>query len=197
MVHQKSTFRLILEPLAVAIGLAIMVRASFVSLFTIPSESMIPTLQVGDHIVVTPYGSRNPTAGEVVVFRSAADPADLIVKRVIAVPGDLLSTEAGRVVIGGKTLHEPYLAAPAASGEIDPQIVPGDCFFVMGDNRTVSQDSRSWGCVPRGQIVGRARLVLWSSPDGSTLNEVQAATRTANAGDRSALRAGRIFKWIE
>jgi signal peptidase I len=197
MPHQKSNVRLILEPLAVAIGLAVIVRASLVRLYTIPSESMTPTLQVGDHILVTPYGSRGPAPGDVVVFHSFSDPAELLVKRVVAVPGDLVEAHEGRVFIGGKPLREPYLAAPAASGELDPQIVPTECFFVMGDNRPSSQDSRSWGCVPRDQIIGRARLVLWSSSSGASLNEAQAATRSERAVRRTSLRAGRIFKCIE
>jgi signal peptidase I len=197
MPRQKSTFRLIVEPLAVAVGLAMLVRASIVRLFTIPSASMLPTLQIGDHIVVTPYGSDSPSPGDVVVFQSAGNPGDLIVKRIIAVPGDLIETRAGRVVVGGHALAEPYLATQAASGTIDPQIIPSECFFVMGDNRALSLDSRSSGCVPRQHIVGRARLVLWSSGTGFSPSEVQAATRSTQSVRDSVFRADRIFKWIE
>jgi len=74
----------------------------------------------------------------------------------------VIASRVGRVVIGGKSLPEPYIAEPGTSGAIDPQIVPHDCYFVMGDNRASSLDSRSWGVLPRDAIIGRARMVLWS-----------------------------------
>ncbi len=136
--------RLILEPLALAVVLALGVRTT-VRVYAIPSASMQPTLDVGDQIAVTPYrGGAMPQRGDVVVFRSPADPSELVVKRVIATPGELIDTHHGRVTIGGHALSEPYLAGPASTGTISPQIVPSGCYFVMGDNRTASLDSRSW-----------------------------------------------------
>ncbi|HKO56021.1 MAG TPA: signal peptidase I, partial [Thermoanaerobaculia bacterium] len=147
---QKSTARLILEPLAIAVALALLVRHTFFRIYAIPSESMAPTLEVGDHIVVTPYRfGDQPRAGDVIVFRAPSGADELLVKRVIAVPGDLIDSRAGRVRIGGRALPEPYLLDPAASGAIQAQIVAGDSYFVMGDNRANSSDSRSWGLVPR------------------------------------------------
>ncbi len=164
----KSPLRLIIEPLAIAIVLALVVR-SMIEIYAIPSGSMEPALQAGDHILVTPYRfGGGPQRGQVVVFRSPRNPGEFVVKRIIGIPGDLVATTSrGQVMIGDRIIAEPYLRDPLASGTIAPQIVPGDCYFVMGDNRRDSLDSRSWGVLPGNLIVGRARLVLWSSGGGS------------------------------
>ncbi|HEX7151179.1 MAG TPA: signal peptidase I [Thermoanaerobaculia bacterium] len=173
--RQKSVVRLVLEPLAVAVGLALLVRVA-IGIYAIPSESMSPTLQVGDHILVTPYVFGNePRRGDVVVFRSPLKPDEIVVKRVIATPGDLIDSAFGQVRIGRQTLPEPYVRRASASGEIGAQLVPSNCYFVMGDNRDASYDSRNWGPLPAEYIVGRARLILWSS--SSRDNVAHAATR--------------------
>lgn len=189
----KSTLRLIVEPMAIAVALALLVRGAF-HLYAIPSASMAPTLRVGDHIVVTPYGAPlaadRPERGDVIVFRSPLDPDELLVKRVVAVPGDLVESRAGRVILGTHAVAEPYLLAPAESGAINAQIVPADSYFVMGDNRANSYDSRNWGALPRDLVVGRARLVLWSSGDGSSEPSAHAATVS-----RSILPAATAIRW--
>ncbi|MBV9493055.1 MAG: signal peptidase I, partial [Acidobacteria bacterium] len=180
--QQKSTVRLILEPLAIAVALALLVRHAFFRIYAIPSESMSPTLEVGDHIVVTPYRfDDKPQPGDVIVFRSPSKEDELLVKRVIASPGDLIDSRDGRVRIGGRALPEPYVLEPAASGAIPAQIIPADSYFVMGDNRANSFDSRSWGMVPRSLVAGRARLVLWSSGNGETApTALASAPRTSH-----------------
>jgi len=165
-VTQKPTWRVIVEPLAIAIILALGVRAAL-RLYVIPSSSMAPTLVPGDHIVVTPYRfSSSPKRGDVIVFRSTRTADELMIKRVIGTPGDLVETRAGRVIVSGHALPEPYVATAATTGAISPQIIPANCYFVLGDNRTDSLDSRSWGVLPRDFVVGKARLVLWSSDTG-------------------------------
>lgn len=179
-----------LEPLGVAVALAVLAR-SVVHIYSIPSASMEPTLQAGDQILVTPYFAAKPERGDVVVFHHDGD---LLVKRIVAVPGDLLDTRLGRVRIGTHDLAEPYVLRAAATGAIESQIIPADSYYVLGDNRDDSLDSRAWGVVPRDGIVGRARLVLWSmTSDGvaRASNEM----RTSDVPPRSA--RGRVFKWIE
>lgn len=165
-VTQKSPLRLVVEPLVIAIVLALSVRAAL-RLYVIPSSSMAPTLVPGDHIVVTPYrfGSR-PVRGDVIVFRSTRGVDELLIKRVIGTPGDLVETRGGRVIVRGHAIPEPYVAAQATTGFIAAQIVPADSYFVLGDNRADSLDSRSWGVLPRDLVVGRARMILWSSTRG-------------------------------
>jgi len=186
--------------MAIAIALALLARGAF-RMYAIPSASMAPTLQVGDHILVTPYRAPfladRPERGDVVVFRSPLDANELLVKRVVAVPGDLLESRAGRVCIGNHAIPEPYLLAPAESGAISAQIIPADSYFVMGDNRANSYDSRNWGALPRELVVGRARMILWSSGDGSSQPAAHAATLSrAILPAASTIRFERIFRGI-
>lgn len=193
--RQKSLFRTLLEPLAVAIGLGLAVRAA-VHIYAIPSASMAPTLEVGDQIVVTRYFRGAPQRGDVVVFESLTTPDELMVKRVIAVPGDLVDSRLGRVRISGYTLPEAYVLRQGSSGGVAAQVVPAESYFVMGDNREDSSDSRSWGVVPRARIVGRARLVLWSSTALVGDEARAAAGRDVSPAPRPHSRSS-LFKWIE
>ena len=195
MKRQKSAFRVVVEPLLIAVALAFAVRATL-RFYTIPSSSMAPTLQAGDHIVVTPYRGRNPERGDVIVFRSPIPGHGLVVKRVIALPGDLVESDGGQVRISGHPVQEWYAVPPAtATLTIAPQVIPSGCLFVMGDNRAESFDSRHWGVLPAANVLGRARLILWSSGDGSggTLH----ATSAGRSGLSAPRRLGRIFKWID
>ena len=185
--------RTILRPIALAVALAFVVRAA-VHIYSIPSESMTPTLEVGDQIVVTHYFGGEPDRGDVIVFRSPAD-NELMVKRVIGLPGDLVDSRLGRVRIGGHTIPEPYVLRQAATGAIDAQIVPQESYFVLGDNRDDSLDSRSWGVVPRSMVVGRARMILWSSPPVAH-DAAHASTTDSDARVTPSARRSRLFKWV-
>ncbi len=157
-----TTFRLLGQPILLALVLALGVRNA-VRIYSIPTASMEPTLQAGDHIVVTPYHQALPQRGDIVVFRSPIDAETLLVKRIVAVPGDLVETHAGRLFVDGHALAEPYVWRPALTGQIASQIVPSGCYFVLGDNRANSLDSRQWGVLSQHLLIGRARLILWAS----------------------------------
>jgi signal peptidase I len=199
-VTQKSALRLIIEPLAIAIVLAFGVRAAL-RLYVIPSSSMAPTLVPGDHIVVTPYRfGKKPNRGDVIVFRSPRAVDELMIKRVIGTPGDLVETRAGRVIVCGHALTEPYVTAQASSGAISPQIIPADSYFVLGDNRADSLDSRSWGVLPKNAVLGRARMILWSSGViGSRESGVVAAAPSPTPDTRHPTPTGeaRFFRLIQ
>ena len=199
-VTQKSALRLVIEPLAIAIVLALGVRAAL-RLYVIPSASMAPTLVPGDHIVVTPYRfASRPSRGDVIVFRSMHTADELMIKRVIGTPGDLVETRAGRVMVSGHALSEPYVAAQATTGAISPQIVPADCYFVLGDNRADSLDSRSWGVLPREFVVGKARMVLWSSDAGVERKGAEVAAASSPTPDTrhpTPSREARFFQRIQ
>ena len=154
--REKPLYRVVGEPLLVAIVLAVAAR-SIVRIYAVPSASMAPTLLPGDRIVATPYVTDDPARGDVIVFRQPGAKS-VTVKRVVALPGDLIDTMNGVVRIGGKAIDEPYASVTA---DIPPQIVPADHVFVLGDNRVESLDSRTWGPLPARLILGRARLVLW------------------------------------
>jgi signal peptidase I len=157
-----------------------LLRTFVVQSFYIPSGSMLPTLQVGDRIIVDKlsYRFHDPHRGDIVVF--ARPPledqayADLV-KRVVGLPGETISSKDGAVYIDGKRLVEPWLPAGSqsytgalAGGDSHPEfdlpgpvkIPPGD-YYVMGDNRADSEDSRFFGPIPRSLIVGRAVAVVW------------------------------------
>jgi signal peptidase I len=195
MPRSKSLTRTILEPIAIALALGLLARAA-VHIYSIPSESMLPTLVVGDQIVVTRYFGSGPERGDIVVFRSDDE---LLVKRVIAVPGDLVDSRLGRVRIGGYTVPEPYVLREAATGAISSQLVPPESYFVLGDNRDDSLDSRSFGFVARERIVGRARMILWSSQvdtDDDRDDSARAASAAPEAPVKSSARRTRLFKWL-
>ena len=127
---------------------------------------MEPTLLEGDRIVASRYWRGEPERGHIIVFRSLSPAGGWLVKRVVAVPGDLIDSQRGSLRIGGHAIAEPYIREQGRSGEVAPQIVPAGMYFVAGDNRGSSYDSRHWGPVPRERIAGRARLVLWSTNGG-------------------------------
>lgn len=166
-----KTLRLIVQPIAIAFVLAIGVRSA-VRIYAIPSASMEPTLQVGDHIAVTPYRSAEPRRGDVIVFRSPLNGEELMVKRIGGVAGDLVEGNQGKL------------------------IVPRDCYFVLGDNGANSFDSRQWGVLSRNLIVGRARMVLWSSGSGME-PRADAAPQSQSTRTASSIRIQRLFRPIE
>lgn len=141
--------------------------------FKIPSASMRNTLKEGDRIVVTKYSYRlsPPRRGDVVVFKSPPEALNNevdFVKRLIGLPGDLIEIGAGQVFVNGEPLDEPYAVDATMPSRIDtttdpvyPYRVPPDHYFMMGDNREQSMDSRFWGPLERSRIKGKAVAIFW------------------------------------
>lgn len=188
-VKPKSTFREYAEAIGMALLLALFIRTFIVQAFKIPSGSMIPTLQIGDHILVNKlsYGIRipfwghylvhfgYPQRGDVVVFIFPEDRTKDFIKRVIAVAGDTVEVRGKKVFINGKQVADPhaYYAGndPESAGlqsrdDYGPQKVPAHDIFVMGDNRDRSYDSRFWGFVNLDDVRGKAFLIYWSWDGG-------------------------------
>ncbi|MBP1633502.1 MAG: lepB [Acidobacteria bacterium] len=188
---RKSTLREYFEALATAVILALFVRTFVVQAFKIPTGSMENNLLIGDHLLVNKMVlAPSPTAidrlllpvrdvrrGDVVVFKYPEDPERDFIKRVIGLPGEALEVREKRVYIDGKRLDEPYVhyleppSGPTQFHEFTsydlrerygPVTVPPGQYFVMGDNRDNSQDSRYWGFLPREYIKGRALMIYWS-----------------------------------
>ena len=171
----------LLKTLGPAILIALAVRSSVVQAFWVPSGSMKPTIQIGDHIFVnklaytvrmpligTPLSeSKSPERGEVVVFVRPGDPNTDLIKRVIAVAGDTVEVRKKKVFINGEEVDDPHAhfeesAIKTQRDHQRPQKVPEGKFFVMGDNRDRSYDSRFWGFANVSDIKGRATFVYWS-----------------------------------
>jgi len=190
---QKSTVREYFESIVVAVILALFVRTFIFQAFKIPTGSMKPNLLVGDHLLVNKFIFA-PTAspiergllpmrpierGDVIVFKFPEEPDRDFIKRVIGLPGDSLELKNQTIHINGMPLIEPYahyLFPPVAEGQVNgfdlrrkygPVTVPEGHYFMMGDNRDDSQDSRFWGFLPASYVKGRALFIYWSfdTPD--------------------------------
>ena len=167
--------------LVVGSPLATYYRAHYAQAVTIPSGAMQPTLLVGDYIMVdkSAYRFRVPQRGDIVVFQHPQDERRDFIKRIIGVPGDIVVIRGPQVLVNGQTLVEHYVKPGAATPPppstqpdhcgylyaCEPTRVPDDSYFVLGDNRDHSQDSRYLGFVKRGKIKGRACVIYWSWDD--------------------------------
>lgn len=136
--------------------------------------SMEPTLHNGEFVIVNKlaYKLGQPEIGDVIVFHFPRDPEQEYIKRVIGLPGDEVHVLNGQVLVNGKALDEPYIAAPPAYKSTWE--VPADNLFVLGDNRNNSSDSHNWGTVPMEQVIGKAIVVYWP-PDAWGIVEHPAA----------------------
>jgi len=182
---KRSRFRENVEAILIAVIIALFIRTFVVQAFKIPSGSMKPTLQVGDHILVNkfiygvkiPYLStvvlpvKDPQRGDIVVFKFPVDPRKDFIKRVIAVPGDVVEIRDKTIFINGRRVNHDYgvFSDPRTiAGNLKPRdnlgpiTVPKDALFVMGDNRDESFDSRFWGFVPIRDVSGKAFIIYWS-----------------------------------
>jgi signal peptidase I len=176
-----------------ALGVALLVQAFIVKPYRIPSGSMLPTLQIGQRILVDRIAS-TPQIGDIIVFHppknfaaGCADPAEgqdqqggvvpepcgvaqrqassqTFVKRVVGLPGDRILIRNGHVIRNGVREHDPYIYGcngVAVCNFPTPITVPAGDYYMMGDNRGASDDSRFWGPVPRAWIIGKAFLTYW------------------------------------
>lgn len=162
---QKENLQLVV----IALCLALLIRTFVAEPRYIPSDSMLPTLEMGDRLVVEKlsYRFHPPMTGDIVVFDPpqqlqvlgyAKDQA--FIKRLIGESGQIVSVANGKVSLNGEPLPENYIAEPPAY-QWGPQQVPDEEFFVMGDNRNDSNDSHIWGFLPKENIIGRARFRFW------------------------------------
>lgn len=173
---KRRTFAEYLLVALCAIVAALLVQAFLIKPYRIPSESMAATLVPRDRVLVNRvvYRLHGPGRGDIVVIDSAAI-GRILIKRVVALPGETISVSGGSVYIGGRRLDEPYVHR--VHGEIEPTepfrgtgqawslehpyTVPAGHYFLMGDSRAVSDDSRDWGPAPRREIIGEAFLTYW------------------------------------
>lgn len=155
--------------IAIALCLAILIRTFVVEPRYIPSDSMLPTLHQGDRLVVEKisYHIHPPKFGDIVVFQPPEElqrrgylKDQAFIKRIIGTPGEIVSIASGKVYVNGQPLQEDYITEPP-NLPMEGRQVPVDQFFVMGDNRNDSNDSRYWGFLPKSDIIGRAVFRFW------------------------------------
>jgi signal peptidase I len=189
---QKTTLREYFESIVIAVILALFVRTWVVQAFKIPTGSMENNLLIGDHLLVNKFvfgpepnalerailPVRDIRRGDIVVFKYPDEPTRDFIKRVIGLPGETIELRNKKVFVNGQAIDEPYvhfLEASHGAGEITsfdvrerygPVQVPAGQYFVMGDNRDNSQDSRYWGFLPRHYIKGKALMIYWSYESG-------------------------------
>lgn len=158
----KPWWRETIETILWALVLALILRAFVVQAFWIPSGSMIPTLDPGDRVLVAKFWHvvSEPKRGQVIVFKYPVDPSRDFVKRIIALPGETVRMENGTVLVNGAAISEPYVVNHD-NFNMPEMKVPDKHYFVMGDNRPNSQDSRFWGFVPKTFIKGPAFVRYW------------------------------------
>ncbi|OHE20611.1 MAG: signal peptidase I [Syntrophobacterales bacterium GWF2_56_9] len=185
MSQQKSKFREYVEAIILAIVIALFIRTFVIQAYKIPSGSMNPTLQIGDHILVSKfnYGIKlpflrttlipvgAPQRGDIVVFIYPEDRSKDFIKRLIGVPGDTIEIRNKKIFINGlpySDKHGVYVDNLVIPGAVQPRdnfgpvTVPEGSLFVMGDNRDESYDSRFWGFVSKKDVLGKALIIYWS-----------------------------------
>ncbi len=154
-----------------ALVIALVVKIFFIQAFYIPSESMFPTLKVSDRVLVNKLDDTvgGIDRGDVIVFDRpggpGADGISELIKRVIALPGETISAEDGRVMIDGEFIDEDYLPVGMTTSTFGPETVPAGHVWVMGDNRVASDDSRRFKFIPEQDIVGTAFVIIWPVGD--------------------------------
>lgn len=139
--------------------------------YRVSGACMEPHLYTGERVLAykLAYLVHPPRRGDIVIFHYPKQPSEMYVKRVIGLPGETVEIRNGRVLINGNLLPDPHRTF-AAHGNWGPKFVPHDQFFVMGDNRDVSDDSRCWGNLPSYRIVGRAVACYWPPRDCQVLH---------------------------
>lgn len=185
MANKKKIIWEYAKAIITALILAMVIRTFIIQAFKIPSGSMIPTLLIGDHILVNKflYGTKipfsgkrmlmfkKPERGDIIVFKYPENPSKDFIKRVVAVEGDVIESKNKMIYVNGNKVNEPYARHTDSSmrpmgieprDNFGPVIVPKDKYFVMGDNRDQSYDSRYWGYVDIKDIKGKALILYWS-----------------------------------
>ncbi|MGI9951069.1 signal peptidase I [Moorellaceae bacterium AZ2] len=153
----------LLQALVMAAVLALIIRSFLITPFWIPSRSMEPTLYPGDRILVNRlvYRFSEPQRGDVVVFHYPLEPNRDYIKRVIAVGGDTVEAHDNKIYVNGQPLAESYLPPGVVHSDFGPIKIPPNSYFVMGDNRNISSDSRVWGPLERRFVIGKAAFIYW------------------------------------
>lgn len=147
-----------------ALAIALVLRSYAVASFIIPSGSMQATLQKHDLLIANKFSYKllhhEPQRGDIMIFKPPHEPKKDYIKRVIGLPGDTVEVASGIVYINGEALAETYINEQPRE-DMAPKVIPEGEFFMMGDNRNHSLDSRAWGTVKQSKLEGRALFIFW------------------------------------
>lgn len=189
--HLWGEARLLLRDILFAVLFAVLLMVFIVQPVKVEGSSMLPQLHDGERIFVNKliyYGVPKLERGDIVVFWYPNNPADSYIKRVIGMPGETIEVRAGKIYISGAELAEPYLA-PEHNRRRDinypPVIVKPHYYFVMGDNRDRSSDSREWGLVPEKYIYGKALFRFLPLSEAGTLAHAEGEPHLVQPGKMS------------
>ena len=147
----------------ISVAIVLPIRTYIAQPFIVSGASMEPNFDNGEYLIIDEltYQFRKPQRGEVIVFRYPFNPSSFFIKRIVGLSGESVNIKSNKISIDGKPLAEPYLDSKLETApEIDITLKDGE-YFVLGDNRTHSSDSRFWGALPKNKIMGRALLRLW------------------------------------
>ncbi|HHU86985.1 MAG: signal peptidase I [Pelotomaculaceae bacterium] len=160
---KRSFFGEIIESVAIAVILAVVIRLFILEPFYIPSGSMEPNLKENDRIIVSKlnYHFQEPERGDIVVFKYPRDPKRNFVKRLIASGGETVALKDSRLYINGEVVPENYLPGGLRFADFGPVKVPEGHYLMLGDNRNNSDDSRVWGFLSEDLIIGEAVVIYW------------------------------------
>lgn len=162
----------LLHDLAIAVVICALLITFVVQAFKVQGTSMVPELRNGERILVNKfiYNFRSISRGDVVVFWYTEDPDVSFIKRVVALPGDSVEIKRGKLLVNGELVDEPYVKPEYIDRRSFPsQEIRAGHYFVLGDNRRGSNDSRSWGLVPQRYIYGKAFLRIWPPGEFGTI----------------------------
>ena len=173
MKHSSHLVREIIETLALTLVIFVVIHFTIQN-YMVDGTSMQPSLINNQYVLVNKlaYLFHAPERGDVIVFHWPVDTNKDLIKRVIGVPGDVIVIDSKTVRINGVLLKEPYIMTPVNPAG-NKWVVPPNDYFVMGDNRLVSDDSRDWGFVPKSYIIGKAVFVYWPINNWQFINTYQ------------------------
>lgn len=167
MPQEKSEnfFTELLKFIIIAAAIVVPIRLFVAQPFVVSGASMDPTFRNGQYLIVDELSYRlsDPKRGDVIIFRPPQNPSEFYIKRVIGLPGETVQIKDGQVYVADNKINEPYIVNHGNGGDATYTLGAGE-YFVMGDNRPESSDSRVWGILPRSDIVGRAFFRLLPLP---------------------------------
>ena len=160
--HGSAVWEFI-KVVVISVAIVLPIRTYIAQPFIVSGASMEPNFHNGEYLIIDEltYELRLPERGEVVVFRYPLNPSEFFIKRVIGLPGEKVEIKNGKITINGLELAEPYLLANLETAPNVKMELTENQYFVLGDNRLQSSDSRRWGALPKEKLMGRALVRLW------------------------------------